>query len=94
MTLEEYKANIKKADEDCFNQKKQIAKEYAFSNNPYKVGDKITDHISSIRITSISFYSHGWYEIPGCIYTGDNLLKTGAINKREPIRKVHQSNIL
>lgn len=93
MTKEEYTAAQKELAEKHRIERLELAKEYALSNNQYKAGDIITDHIGSIRIERVGFYI-GLNNNPECTYYGDNLLKSGAISKREPKRTVHQSNIV
>lgn len=68
-----------------------LIKEYCIANNPYKIGDIVTDHAGSGRIVEIKIYS-GRYN-PCCIYVCENLTKSGTVNKREPKRNIYQSNI-
>lgn len=70
-----------------------IGKQYALSNNPYEIGDKITDHIGSGIITKIQVY-HNMHSMPSCVYNVNNLTKSGQISKREPYRMIYQINVI
>jgi len=94
MKAEDYKQKVKEIEQEAWNKKIRLSKEFALLNNPYKVGDKITDHIGTIIITSITPCRQTFSGLPICNYNGDNLTKKGTISKREPSRVVYQSNIL
>ena len=83
MNLEEYNALIKQAEEDFLLKKKQITRDCALSNNPYKVGDVIT-------------YAFGRFgELPCCTYEGVILNKNGEPStKKDNKRGVWQNNII
>jgi hypothetical protein len=77
MTEEELKTEIMAARERYNLEMNKIYKDYAFNNNPYKIGDIITDHIGSIIIEVIK-----WSKIfnrfsSECVYTGTQLKKNG-----------------
>ena len=64
-----------------------IKMDYIMSNNPYKIGDIITDHKETIKIEKISLHFNGL-----CMaYEGFIVLKNGAIGKKIGI--IYQSNI-
>jgi hypothetical protein len=90
MTQEEYKSKKDKINKEHNEKLLFLAKQYAFINNPYKVGDIITDHIGSIKIEQINFY---YSEFPSCSYSGIELTKKGEFNKRGKERTVFQLNI-
>lgn len=70
----------------------KLDKEYALSNNPYKVGDLICDHIGKGRILSFKVYRN-FRDLPQIVYRCANLTQKETINKREPERDIYQSNI-
>lgn len=94
MTLDEYKQKkqgLKEAYEKALS---DLNRECATSNNPYKVGDVITDHIGSGRIRKVvAIYVDSYDTMPTLVYECDNLTKEGEIQKREPIRRIWQCNI-
>jgi hypothetical protein len=95
MTKEEYQS---KCDEHHLKIK-SLAKEYALSNNPYKIGDIVNDHTGSIKIEKILlrrkwFIAKREFEYPQCIYIGVELTKKGEPNKRGYKRSIYQSNII
>jgi hypothetical protein len=96
MTIEEYNAGIKSINERAELTKKQLIREYALSNNPYKIGDIIRDHASIIKIDKIQVYLS--YNEPCCVYSGPELKKDGTskLPKKngETIRtSIYQPNI-
>jgi hypothetical protein len=93
MTQEEYKSKFDEINNDCQLKLKSLAKECALTNNPYKIGDIIADHIGSIKIEQIQFTLGGGKYIPECAYTGIELTKKGEPNKRGTKRRIYQSSI-
>lgn len=92
MTEEEYLRRldlIKKAYEV---DKRNLAIEFAKSNNPYKVGDVIEDHIGKLKIEKIMVNIIN-YDLPNCNYYGVELKKDGTLCKRQTGRCIYQSNI-
>ena len=69
--------------------KRMAMKEFAMSNNPYKVGDRFTDHIGTIVIESIGTYLS---EKPCCTYFGTTLKRDGKPRKDGVKRQAYQSN--
>lgn len=92
MTKEQYNYQKKHLEEEWRNKQRDLAKEYALSNNPHKIGDVITDHIKTIKIESIAFYNGG--SSPECLYKGIQYNKSGSISKRQDDNKIYQSNII
>ena len=91
MNHEEYLQKIKELEREFENRKLELMKEFVLANNPYKIGDKVTDRIGSIIIENIGF---AWYGSKPCaIYTGLELKKDGNPTKRQIRRRVWQSNI-
>lgn len=107
MTKQEYDEKLKVIEENYDLLKKDLYKNFAFANNPYKVGDIITDHIGSIKIEKIRFKRPPYnflptspecvYEgielLPQCVYEGIELTKKGEPKKNESRRIVYQDNI-
>jgi hypothetical protein len=92
MKEQEYKDELDQLEKNFQSEKKYLAIRYANKNNPYMVGDVITDHIGSGKIISW-FACMGSYSLPSLIYRCENLTKKGTTNKREPKRDIYQSNI-
>lgn len=96
MTKEEYKYQKLILEKELDKNISELAKECAFSNNPYNVGDTIKDHSGCIKIQVIQytrgegFLSNG----PECIYTGIELNKNMSENKRGNRRKISMSSII
>ena len=83
MNKEEY-LNAKKALEaELLKKKKQLAREFAYSNNDVKIGDVITDHYKTIRVEKLLWgYDFGSH-MPCMFYRGTRLTKNGQPAKRE-----------
>ena len=94
MTKEEYKSKVIEINNDRELKLKSLAKEYALSNNPYKIGDVVIDNIKTIKIEKIQFTLGGFQSTPECVYTGIELTKKGELNKRGNKRSIYQSSII
>lgn len=62
------------------------------SNNPYKIGDVVEDHIGKLMIEQICVYEDPW-DLPVCVYKGVELNKDGTPRKKQTGRGVYQSNV-
>lgn len=89
MTLEELKDKERLMQIDFKNKLEGLRKEYCQCNNNYCVGDKFTDHIGSIIIESIRYWTS---EKPCCVYYGTELKKDGTPRKDGSKRQAWQSN--
>jgi hypothetical protein len=91
MTKEEYNIKLVELKSKFNKDNNALHKEYAFANNPHKVGDVIKDHIGSIRIETIGVYIvHG---TPECTYSGPELTKKLEPSKKGTKRTIYQSNL-
>lgn len=94
MDKETLKTKLKELQEQFKIDEKNIIREFAFSNNPYKIGDIVTDHIGSIKIEKIKYsYSANFDELPQCVYYGIELNKNGKPSKKQNHTAVWQCNI-
>lgn len=93
MTKEEYKERIISIERECTIKKNKLKRECALSNNPYKVGDVVEDHIGKLRIERIGVYTNPW-NLPSCVYYGIELKKDGTPCKRQTNRPVYQLYII
>ena len=92
MNYEEYLKKGKELQNEFKGKELNLMKEYVTSNNPHKVGDKVTDHKGSILIKNIGFT---WgYNEPCATYTGLELNNDGSAKKKEIQRTTFQSNII
>ena len=95
MTKEEYQLKYKEITEQEDERKKSLAKDYANSNNPYKIGDIIKDHDRSIKIEDIHYSLYKAIDVfPCCVFYGTELTKKGELNKRGKKRMIYQTNII
>lgn len=94
ITREQYKERLKELEAEFNAKKQQLIIDVAESNNTYSVGDTITDHMGSIKISKVK-YSLSYFEnIPRCIYLGVELKKDGTPKKAATERWVYQENII
>lgn len=95
MTKEEYQLKYKEITQQEDERKKSLAKDYANSNNPYKIGDIITDHVGSIKIEEIKYSLYTSFDtLPCCVFIGTEITKKGELNKRGKKRMIYQTNII
>lgn len=100
MTITQYNEKLKTITEEFNKAKLIILKDFALSNNPHKIDDKITDHIGSIIIEKIQVTNTFYENRPSeCVYIGPELKKDGSVKKKknsEEIikRYVWQSNLI
>ena len=94
MEEQEYKDRLKRLEKEFENNKIALIKEYAVSNNPYRVGDTIEDHNGKGEIVSWQAYIGFMKNLPSLVYTCKNFTKSGSISKREPKRNIYQGNII
>ena len=93
MTEEEFKAELKKIEEEALNKKLQLYRKYALAHSTYNVGDIFTDHIGSILIEKIKeCVVFNTNNLPSCIYFGLELKKDGTPTKKMTKRDAYQVN--
>jgi hypothetical protein len=92
MNYEEYLQKCNELELE-FENKNRTNKKFVMENNPYKIGDKVTDSLGSIIIEKIGF-TRGLLNTPCAIYTGLELKKDGTPTKKESRRHVWQSNVV
>ena len=88
--------NLKKSIKETYELSlSNLAKEYAYSNNPHKLGDIIQDKYSNVRIKidkmRSTFDFHNKY--PGCLYYGPELRKDNTPFKNGKRSSILQSRI-
>lgn len=71
----EYFKTLSLLDQHVLEAKKQLAKQYAFLNNPYSIDDIITDGVNKIKITKINWSTRNFENLPCCVYKGQLLDK-------------------
>ncbi len=91
MTEKEYKDRLAKIEVA----KEELDKEYAYSNNPYKIGDILKDHFHILKVESIKVERKFDSWEPECVYCGTQLT-----TKLEPKKRcgntsvMYQSNVV
>ncbi len=88
----QYKDKLKRILEKFESAKKEIAKEYAFSNAEYSVGDIVTGQCDTIKIEKLKYTSPP-RDLPEAVYWGACLKKNGTPRKDGKTAYVYQSNI-
>lgn len=90
MNKEQLKIELRELELRHSKEKTDIYKKYIDANNPYKVGDKFTDHIGTILIDDIRHCLV--LSSLGAIYFGLELKKDGTPKKSLAKRYAYQSN--
>ena len=83
MNKEEYLKAKKALEEECEIKKKHLAREFAYSNNPVKIGDIITDNYKTIRVEKLLWGYNIGTPFSCMYYRGTRLTKNGQPAKRE-----------
>ena len=83
MNKEEFLKAEKVLKEEFEAKKKQLAREFAYSNNDVKIGDIITDHYKTIRVLKFLWCYDFVSRMPCMFYRGTRLNKKGEPVKRE-----------
>lgn len=91
MTKQELDDKLKELEQKYELNKREIIKQFCDANNTYKIGDKFTDHIGTIKIEKIR-YSILLNGNPTCVYFGTELKKDGTPKKSNTKRSAWQSN--
>jgi hypothetical protein len=91
MTRQDYNNELEEMLREYELKRKKVMKRFCDANNPYKIGDKFTDHIGSIIIEKIK-YSHTINGTPCCVYFGIGLKKDGTPKKSNDKRHAWQTN--
>jgi len=91
MRKEQYNEEMKQLEIIHDNNKRELYKKFAFANNPYKIGDMITDHVATIKIEKIQV--HKTYDMPQCVYIGTKYNKDGKVSKKQDHNTIFQNNI-
>lgn len=96
MLYEEYKQKLEELTFKFDNEKNALAKEFAISNSPYKVGDILQDHYQIIQVESIVWaWSYATSSTPECVYCGIRLTKgLKPCKEQDTIARMYQSNVL
>lgn len=92
MNKEDYDNRMQEIEKQFQTEKIKLYKDYAFSNNPYKVGDIITDHYQTIRINKMQ-PTVGFNKYPAYIYIGSRLKKDLTPFKSGETGRIYQGNI-
>lgn len=95
MTIEEYRQKLKEFEIEYKNKKDVLCKEFAMSNNFYKVGDILQDIYQIIRVEKIKWTFVFPSNTPECVYYGTQLSAKLEPKKRQDINShMYQSNVL
>lgn len=93
MQYEDYQQKVKNLEKDFEQKKNELIKDYVNSNNPYKLGDKVTDSLGTIQIEKIKYGYSTIDKRPCAVYMGIELKKDGT-PKKQNRREVWQTNLI
>lgn len=91
MNKQEFDYKIAELKEQYKKEEFKIVKEYCDSNNPFNIGDIISDGSKSIVIEKIGYYKGLNAEFT-CKYFGIEMLKSGKPNAKGNKDWIYQSN--
>lgn len=96
MTVTEYQKQANFYQKEYEEKIRKLKKDFAVSNNPYKIGDIIKDHYQCIKIDNIKWkfaYYGNNAGLSECVYIGPRLKKDLSPFKSGEIGTICQSNI-
>lgn len=96
MTESEFRIRLKGLEAEFNNNRKTLLRDFAFSNNPYVIGDIIEDEYGIIiKIDKILYREVLGELIPSeCSYVGTKLKKDLTPYKKDIAEKIYQSKII
>ena len=94
MELEEYRSLKQQLRDQCEKAERNLAFEYAQSNNSVKVGDFVTDHIGTVKVELMRLYFEYGSGLPALVYSAPTYTKAGKPFKSESKRSVYQTNLI
>lgn len=92
MTKEEYRKKLDDLQNEFEQKKISVYKEFAISNNPYKVGDILRDHLRIIKVEQIKVSV--LESTPQCVYYGKQLTQKLEPMKKQDNNPMFQSNVV
>lgn len=93
MTKEDLKLLLQKLDIEYQQNKRRVFAKYALFHNPYKIGDIVSDHKTTIKIEKIGTSVDYGNQSASCVYSGVQLKKDGTPTIKQNDTTVYQSNI-
>lgn len=96
MTEQEYREALREINVKAENERRILARAFAFEHSPVKVGDYISDHCNTIRVErwEIAKRDYEYNSLPCLIYRGMTCKKDGTPRKNPKKCSVYQSNLL
>ena len=96
MTEQEYRESLHEINVRAENEKRILARAFAFEHSPVKVGDYISDQCDTIRVErwEISNRTHELNSLPCLVYRGMTCKKDGTPRKNPKKCSVEQRNLL
>lgn len=96
MTEQEYREALSEINVRAENERRILARAFAFEHSPVLVGDYISDQCDTIRVErwEIVKRTHEFNSLPCLVYIGMTCKKNGTPRKNPKKYSVYQSNLL
>lgn len=94
MTQQEYDNKLIEIESEYNAKKTKLATTFAYSNNPYEVGDILQTDQGILQIEKIKATINWVGKYPSCIYYGKQLTSKLLPHKKPFINRVYQSRII
>lgn len=96
MTEQEYREALHEINVKAENERRILARAFAFEHSPVLVGDYISDHRDTIRVErwEISKRAYEYNSLPCLVYRGMTCKKDGTPRKYPNKCSIYQSNLL
>lgn len=87
MTKKELEDGLAEIQREARLKELDLKSKYALANNPYKIGDIVTDHYHTVKIEKIGVYG------TQCVYYGTELKIDLTPKKKQENTTIYQSHI-
>lgn len=97
MTEQEYREALHEINVKAENERRLLARAFATEHSPVKVGDYISDHSKTIRVSEcweVVKSAYVYNSLPCMVYRGMTCKKDGTPRKNPKKCIVYQSNLL
>ena len=97
MTEQEYREALHEINVKAENERRMLARKFATEHSPVKVGDYISDHCETIRVSEcweVVKSSYEYNSLPFMVYRGITCKKDGTPRKNPKRSSIYQCNLL
>ena len=97
MTEQEYREALHEINVKAENERRMLARKFATEHSPVKVGDYISDHSKTIRVSEcleVVKSAYDYNSLPCMVYRGITCTKDGTTRKNSKKYSIYQYNLV